>query len=437
MAEAQISQFVSNEKTHLYYRVAIAIAGLCLFGASWILWTPQTVYPQIPWFAWGCDVPGWVDYVCFGLTLASLVVLLIPPLPKSVERTAWVLLGGSLLLSCLLDQHRFQPWAYQLLIVSALMAVCRDALLIKLLRAIVLSIYVYSAISKFNYSFCQDLGQIFLTTLAQQMRLADDPAVSTLAASLALVFPLFELLVACLIMSKFSRRFGVFCAVTMHALLILLVSPWGLNHEAGVMLWNTLFIAQAIILFWPKAPKPQPSVSNSIEPDPSLEEKPVSKGLSYLELAALVFALLVMIAPLGESWGKFDHWPAWALYASHVSSAQVMLSPYAKDGLPPELLPYLEDTPNEFGTQTLKVRAWSLETTKVPGYPQARFEMAVALAVAQKYQLNSLMQVVRFEQASRFRGERERQHIQGQAKIQEDVKRYYFNTKCRRLYLEN
>jgi hypothetical protein len=51
--------------------------------------------------------------------------------------------------------------------------------------------------------------------------------------------------------------------------------------------------------------------------------------------------------------------------------------------------------------------------------------------------LNSLMQVVRFEQASRFRGERERQHIQGQAKIQEDVKRYYFNTKCRRLYLEN
>ncbi|PHR93996.1 MAG: hypothetical protein COA78_32235 [Blastopirellula sp.] len=437
MAEAQASQFVSDKRTHTCYRVAIALVGLCLFGATWILWTPQTVYPQIPWFAWGCDVPGWVDYICFGLTLASLVVLLIPPIPKTVERTAWIVLGASLLASCLLDQHRFQPWAYQLMIVSVLMAVCRDALLIKLLRAIVLSIYVYSAISKLDYSFCQDLGQVFLSTLAQQMRLADDPAVSRLAASLALVFPLFELLVACLIMSQFTRRFGVACAVIMHSLLILIVSSWGLNHEAGVMLWNILFIAQAIILFWPKIPKPQSADANRTALDPSPEDNPIPKRLSLAEQLTLVFAILVMVAPLGESWGKFDHWPGWALYASHVSGAQVLLSPWSEDRLPEELFFYTEEISDEFGMKSLNIRAWSLDQTHVPGYPQDRFEIAVAKAVAQKYGLKTHMQVVVSEQASRFSGYREERHLIGLSKIQEESKRYFFNTNCRRIYLED
>ena len=57
-----------------------------LFAATWRLWTPQTVFPQIPFFAALRTVPGWIDWFALAGMLAGLLGLLFTP----GERRAWI-----------------------------------------------------------------------------------------------------------------------------------------------------------------------------------------------------------------------------------------------------------------------------------------------------------------------------------------------------------
>ncbi|MBC7817548.1 MAG: hypothetical protein IAG10_11705, partial [Planctomycetaceae bacterium] len=98
-----------------------AIAGLTLFAATWKLWTSQTEFPQVPLFGWAESLPLLVDWLAFGVLLGSLVYAAWQP----DSRRSWLAFGISLGVLIVLDQHRLQPWAWQLLLMTAAFTISR------------------------------------------------------------------------------------------------------------------------------------------------------------------------------------------------------------------------------------------------------------------------------------------------------------------------
>ena len=48
----------------------LAVSLLALVAATWKLWTPQDVFPQVPLIRAACDWPGGFDWVCLAVLVA-------------------------------------------------------------------------------------------------------------------------------------------------------------------------------------------------------------------------------------------------------------------------------------------------------------------------------------------------------------------------------
>ncbi|TWT38453.1 hypothetical protein [Blastopirellula retiformator] len=408
-----MSEFSTSEEVRLvYYRRLLAVVGLLLIGTSYKLWLPQTDYPQVPALSVLVGAPAAIDFVLavgiFGSLLAWLVA------PKRIAPLAAWSAACCLTASCLLDQHRFQPWAYQVIFAAVIIATCEAKLAVRLLRWIVISIYVYSALSKLNTPFMLDEGQTFLNVLLGWVG-AKEAFGETTRQALTLLFPLGELTVGVLLAIPRTRKAGVILAAVMHASLLLVVGPLGLNHWPGVLLWNLCFLAQAPLLFWPIAMKEE---DETAEPPPA-KWRAIGIGM----------ASLVLLLPLLEPAGYCDAWPGWALYASHVSRADLYIDGAAAEALPEKLRPFLIET--EWGAYRLDASQWSLHALNVPIYPDDRFQTGVAIAVAQRYGVALFSQLSVQDPADRWRGERTETRYRGPEQMTEATKRFWLNAEPR------
>ena len=241
-----------------------ALCALALFAATWRLWTPQTVFPQIPYFEVLRSVPGWVDWIALTGVVIALVGLLCAPGERGASalrvppvRAFALLFIASLLVLVLLDQHRLQVWAYQFAIVAIVLGAFADAACSKTacmhLRLLVIGIYFWSAISKLDHAFLHSLGPELLRGTLAAFGIEPGWMRSDVAATLSLTFPLVELAVAGLLAFRPTRRFGLTASIVMHVLLLATLGPWGLDHSWGVLLWNVYFIGQNMLLFGPTA----------------------------------------------------------------------------------------------------------------------------------------------------------------------------------------
>ena len=209
----------------------------------------------------------------------------------------------------------------------------------------------------------------------------------TSRAIAAAILPVGELVVAGLLLPRRTRRLGCVLACVMHGALILAVGPLGLNHSAGVLIWNVFFIGQNGLLF-----RAERTTS------PTLLVRP-RDWESWL-------ALLVAVAPALRSVGCLDHWPAWAVYASGTERVSLLVHESAIEKLEPSLRACVE--PFQWNPQWryLRIERWSLETVNAPIYPQDRFFVGVAIAIAERSQLDGELKLVWQSSADRFTGER-------------------------------
>ncbi len=446
----------------LWLRRCVGLFGLALMAATWRLWIPQNEFPQVPLLSQPgglpavTDWPAWPQWLALASMLLGLLALLFadsPPGQSSADapdssagidwrnwtrrnwtrRAAWCLPVGWLL-AVITDQHRLQPWAYQFAALTVLFAIARPAAMLSLARLLTIGIYFWSAVSKLDFQFVHTVGADMVTQLARfvgwDLKVTASP---TLVHSLAMLPPLVELLLAGLLLAGLllgftSRRFrvgqigvgrlGVGLAVAMHSVLLLVLGPLGLDHQPAVLLWNLYFIAQAWLLFWPA------QSSWSSESWSSLLLPGNRAG------SALVMVMLVM--PIGERWGYWDHWPAWALYAPHSSRATMWVSTAAVPRLPASLQRELDadsqsSEVDQPGWLRLPLDRWSLSCLGVPNYPQDRFQLGVAIAVAEQAGLDRELHVELRGPAGRFSGARQRQQLGGLPAVRQAAERFRFN----------
>jgi len=367
---------------------AASIATL-MVSTSALWWSAAgRTFPLIPLFERFCDWPLWVDQlstigVGVGLALVATSSAAKLGSAASIEkatrlegigwRTGWLLAGLCAALLVCLDQQRLQPWFYQLFLTSIVFATCDRTSTLKLIRALVISVYFYSAVGKFDYQFVNSVAPDFLRTLmswiGQDWNALDDNQKFWCAVCL----PTLELVLATALCVSWAiyvplRRLACVAAIAFHIGLALLFSTVGLGHSLGVVLWNIQFAIQAWLLFgrWPE----HTNQSHRIRP---------TNWLATAVIAAAVFM------PLGERFGRWDHWPSWALYAPHSSRAEIYVASDSLGRLPSILGELVEAELADDGRADdvvtlwyrLPIKEWCLAETGAPIYPQDRLGVGV------------------------------------------------------------
>ena len=410
-----------------------AINSLALIAVTYRLWIPQTVFPQVPAFATLCTAPAWCDCICLGVLLVGLLFLSMGH--KGYCNTC----GGpmvfvSLLALFCLDQHRFQPWAYQLWIFTAVWLCCGIHLRLFWMRGLIVSIYFYSAIGKFDYEFLHTVGQQMLGAL--MMQFGQDPVSipDWLRLSLVATFPLAELAVAAGLSWSKSRRIAGWLAICLHMTLIVILGPLGLNHRLGVLLWNLSFAVQVYLLFVVK----QQSINKDALCEQVIAPKSINRLQSFLQACCFVMMSTVIVLPITERFGIWDHWPSWALYAPHSSRVYVEVSGQSLHRLPVDLvalikhprpMPEIEDMPDWV---SIPIDAWSLQTLDTPIYPQARFQLGVARQIASEVNSDFQVRVTLLGSAGRFDGLRQREVFEERLLLERAGANYWLNSMPRR-----
>lgn len=392
-----------------------------LFAATWRLWTPHQHFPQVPFSRLLCSAPSWLDWAL----LFCLSLFLIGSLVVKARNLLFLAALSVLVGLVLLDQHRLQAWTYELILVLCVLLLAPARQAIQWLRILLISIYFYSAIGKFDFQFLHTVGQQILEALAGQLRIDISNWNLSTRNTLVLLFPIGEVIIACGLALPRTRRLAVWFAVAMHTTLMILLGPLGLNHRSGVLIWNFQVAGQVWLLFSSNASSDsRPVEKDELIPNPNKISAQISSGIAK---SIIVFAIVM---PIFERWGWYDHWPSWALYAPHSSRVRIEVAPHAIKKLPAslqQLIPSMPETGEVWLWQQIPIDQWSLENLDTPIYPQARYQLGVAVWLAQHVGGSDNIRAVEQPSASRFTGVRASRELRGLKELQARQSHYWLN----------
>jgi hypothetical protein len=434
-------------------RVTVAFL-LLLVAATWRLWTPQADFPQVPLFGWVRMLPTWVDWLAFVVLTPSLVGTVMARADSWLSRWGWLALAVTLIVLVIMDQHRLQPWAYQFGLMALAFATLPPRCGLAWVRVLVVSIYVYSAVSKLDVSFCDTLGQRFLEALLPPIGLSMSLWSEATRRGLALVFPVFELLIAAGLCFQRTRRVALVGSIVMHAVMLLILGPWGLGHRPGVLIWNMYFIVQNVVLFGRRSPLSPgggeglgvrgelphaPLAPHPPTPSPRSGERGRASDANGASTAKRVgdwftqsVFVLAIVLPFLEPWGLCDNWLAWGLYATHGARASVFVHEAAVDQLPASAREFVVAEPGAAPWVRLKLDRLSLAALEAPIYPAPRFDIGCALAIAEAARLDNDQLRVRLEgPADRWTGRRSTTDVVGVDRVRAVADGFWLNARPR------
>lgn len=391
---------------------AAALLGLVLL--SWRLWLPAWAagavdFPRVPLLTLGRPWIAALDGVGLAGLLISLGAILIR------GRVPWQAFAGvSLALACLFltNQHRLQPWAYQGWLYGIVFACLPAVSTRRLLIALTISIYTYSALGKFDQQFLHTVGPDLVAALLPWLERGAVPGGGVLSKA-AVALPCAELGLAAMLALPRTRRLAGVAAIAMHSLLVLALGPLGLGHSYAVLAWNVFLAVQAWLLFV----KPQP--------DQPPSPQPAGGGQRVAGIAATLIVLAALGLPLLERSGYWDHWLSWSLYSPHTSRVDVQIHRTALAALPDSAAEFLRPNAEQDDWYDLALDRWSLAQLAVPVYPQARFQLGVAQSLSRPLPSPDAIRIKIRSVADRWTGQRSELWLIGRRSIEAQADRYW------------
>ena len=386
-----------------------------LVAATWPLWSPDKS-PRVPLVGFLAGISGWLGgwpLAAFGL---SAVAATICGLRLRIGRWSLVTAAVAVSLLVLADQQRLQPWAYQLIVLSIVLVGLPAREAIALARLLVASIYFFSALSKLDRSFFDSGGGQVVDGLLCSLGLAANIGVRG-RMLLAGGFAMGELLIAAGLCWRRTRRFAWPASIVMHLLLLLALGPWGADNKPGVLIWNVYFILQNVVLFGVAGERPVVAV----------EPLPDDQQLTRMRWLVRCLATFVIAFPLTEPLGICDVWPAWAVYATGPERMRLLIESADREKLSAATREYVEPPRFEDDLCLVRIDRLSLDAFNAPLYPQNRFRLGLALAIAENLDLEDRIVVEVETAADRLTGSRATRQIRGRAAIVAELQRYWLN----------
>jgi hypothetical protein len=389
-----------------------------LFGTTWPLWSPWGEFPRVPFVGWFLGIPAWLEWAALGGCGIALLIALIFATKVRALRRAVAVSTLAIAVLVLADQHRLQPWVYQLVVLQMVLAAMPASEAIALARMFIVSIYLFSALSKLDRSFFDAGGGQIAEGLLRCLGLADQLSLDArmlLAGGVAAA----ELLIAVGLCWRRSRRLAWPASIVMHLLLLAALGPWGENSRPGVLFWNVYFILQNAILFGLAGELPAADSGADVLSSGNRSE--------WSRWAVRCLVAFVILFPLTEPFGLCDVWPGWAVYATGPERLRVFVKAADRDHLPASIRHYLQEPRFEDDLCLVRIDRWSLDACRAPLYPQNRFRLGVALAIADKGALGDTILVELDGAANRFTGERTSRQLKGRAAIVGELNGYWLN----------
>jgi hypothetical protein len=411
-------------------RRILAFGGLLLLGSTWKLWTPQQDFPRIPLFRVAEMVPETAEWMGAGLLLLALLIVLVSPWSSHWRQRGLLLFAGTIAAMIVLNQHRLQPWAYQFAMMAGVLSVLSPQRALTLLRLFVVSIYFHSALSKLSAGFLESTGPMLIAGLVKVLEHLGFSGWLKLEQQHSVLLPLGELLVALLLGFSWSRRIGLWVSLGMHVLLLLVVGPWGLNHQPGVLIWNVFFLAQNIVLFGPLLP--DHDIRGKTAQLREREEKstqPATNTSSVSLFGRLAQGVVVaaILLPCLEPYGLFDQWPSWAVYSGSTERVTVYVDGATRKRLPEAVQRYVSRGLTDDSWCLVFAGRWSLDVLSAPIYPGDRFGLGTALWLAHLAESEEGIRVVVDSRAGRWTGKRSAEVIDGTTAIERRVESFWCN----------
>ena len=331
---------------------------------------------------------------------------------KTCDRIWW-LITALLVLEFLLDQHRLQPWAYQTAIYATVFAAMPVRSAHRWLVPLAASVYIYSSLGKFDYQFVHTVGINFLSAFAGPIGGLPEDVDAAKLAKFAFLFPVGELVIGVSLLVPRSRRVAGVAAIVMHGVLIGMLGPWGMNHSPGVLIWNALLILQSWQLFL---------LEEAGEQTPQWQDTKERKGYSGVARLAIVVAIVM---PLTERTGYWDHWPSWALYSPHNSRVDVQIHRSGVELLSPQMQAHVQTDADGDGWQTLSLEQWSLEHRRAAIYPQARYQLRLAIVVARSADIDKQIRGRLRGVSDRFTGKRSENQLLSRTEMEAAANQFW------------
>ena len=222
---------------------------ICFFwivakAISWKLWLSDRLFPLVPVF--GLFVPSFVHVLLFIFSLATLLLLFILPTNRNLQ----IGLLTIEILSCLLDQNRWQPWEFQyfFLVLVFIINYKREKNIPAILGFILAAMYFYSGLSKVNPLFVNAVWyQIILTRLFHvSYATAHQPLVYHIGYLLAVI----EIVLSIALFFKRTKKAAVILIAVMHLIILFMFGPWGINYDIIIWPWNIVLPICVYILFY-------------------------------------------------------------------------------------------------------------------------------------------------------------------------------------------
>ena len=403
-----------SNRRFLLFHLLWVIASVVLVASTWRLWVGTDQFPQIPLLSIFVGSPILIDYVALGLAAVATLLMIAALTGESRAefgetsssingqlRLGSLVWAASLLVLFLTNQHRLQPWAWQFFLFAMLVGISptkKSALTAS--HVVVVSIYLWSAIGKFDFQFLNGLGRQFAAAITDLIGLS--VAAENISPWAVSLMPMGELLVGILLIFSATRKLGVVAAIGLHLGLVAILGPWGMDHHLGVVIWNLVFAMISAIAFWP------PRKQDDFQAEPfSLSQ------ISIKHTLTIAFTAIVVGLPLYSAW---DHWLAWGLYSPNNRRCTLKLMVTPDQDIDETLQPFLVPVETEFigGLDVLKfdMGRMSLELLDAPIYPEARMQLGVAQWAQQRFNLPASTVVSIEGKSDRFTGAREVKKVQ-------------------------
>ena len=341
----------------------LAAFELALLLATWPLWWRDHSFPVIPLLS-GFTLPVIVERIAVCILLVACLVV-----AGSSERTfrSKTARGMSLvaaLILCVGNQQCLQAWHW-LFILGLGTSFFRAEDRLRLLRSILASVYVCSALSRMAPNPHQGTSAAIVDQLIGMTRVGTPLAHGRSAEIVCHALNLAELVVGLLLIRPASRRYGILAAMGLHVTLLFALGPFGLRHHNGVLIWNLCFLCLIPVVFFGPV-----SVSGS--------------GGTGLPGRYQLATLFVWLFPLSGLFGIADNWPAWQLYSTRPESWTLQVHDRDIKHLDPGILPYVSEPAPLDDWVTVRLDRWSLAETESPMYPEDRFQCAVIRHIIEK-----------------------------------------------------
>jgi hypothetical protein len=277
------------------------------------------------------------------------------------------------LILCLSNQHRLQAWHW-LFLLGLGASLFKPEHGLQLLRSILASVYVCSALSRMSPTAHQGMSAAIVDQLLRMLGFVSEATIESRGEFLCHAFNFSELAIGVLLMLPKLRRYGILSAMLLHASLLLALGPVGLRHHPAVLIWNVCFLCLIPVVFSGPVAGSQPS--------------PTGQRRSYR--AALFF---VWMFPLSGLFGISDNWPAWQLYSTRPETWTLQIQEADVRYLDQRLRLYVSKPAPLDDWVVVKLDRWSLAETGSPVYPQGRFQKDLIRRVLSTFPAEAVIRI--------------------------------------------